>query len=241
MVTTMDAKHIVIVKNITREGPGAIESLLQEKQITYEVVDLDKSEPLPTLTDQSALIVMGGPDSANDQTEKMQQELALIKQALAKNLPYFGVCLGMQTLVKAAGGNVVKSPVKEIAFRGPEDEFFTVQLTKEGRADPLFTGIPDEFRVFHLHGETVELPTEAVVLGTGKFCTNQAVKIGERAYGFQCHIELTEAMLHTWLTEDPDLLADNPKQISADFTDVKEAYSQTGRTIIANFLSIAGF
>lgn len=48
-------------------------------------------------------------------------------------------------------------------------------------------------------------------------------------------------MLRIWLAEDPDLLADNPKQITVDFADVQEDYSQTGKMIISNFLSVAGF
>ena len=234
-------KRILIVKNISREGPGIIESLLQEQDINYTVIDLDQGEAFPPPQDYSALVVMGGPDSANDTSEKMRLELQRIKEALSLKIPYLGVCLGLQTLVKAAGGKVVKSPIKEVGFKGPEGKPFIISLTEDGKKDEFFNGLGDNFRVFQLHGETVELTKEMKLLGTGEFCQNQIVKVGANAYGIQCHFELTPEMFEVWLNEDADLLQLDKKQLQTEFNSFLDEYTLIGRKLLQNFLKIAGF
>ncbi|MBC8006330.1 MAG: type 1 glutamine amidotransferase, partial [Verrucomicrobia bacterium] len=184
-------KEILLVKNNTDEGPGLLEELLTERNISYHIVDLQIGQPFPEVINYKAVVVLGGPDSANDGNEKMVIELNRIREVLASNKPYLGICLGLQTLVKAGGGKVVKSLVKEIGLRGPDGQYFSVELTDQGKIDPLFRGLEHSLNVFHLHGETVELTKDMTLLATGQFCTNQVVKVGSNAYGIQCHFELT--------------------------------------------------
>ncbi len=235
-------KKILIIKNKTSEGPGAIEKIILEKRIPYKIIDLDKHQPLSgELPGTGAVIILGGPDSANDQNEKMKSELSFIRVILQENIPYLGICLGMQSLVKAAGGNVAKNPVKETGFRDPDNEFFKVKLTGQGKKDPLFNSLDESMPVFHLHGETVELPVDMILLAEGKFCKNQIVKSGEMAYGIQCHFELTPEMLDRWINTDPDLMLLDKNQLKKDFNFLKENYLKTGKILISNFLNIAGY
>lgn len=233
-------KKILIVKNITREGPGLLEEVLKERGIGYTVTDLHQGQNFPRLENYGAVVVLGGPDSANDENEKMENELALIREAIVSNIPYLGICLGIQTLVKAGGGKVMKSSTKEVGFRDPEDNNFTVELTDEGKQDPLFEGLYHTFNVFHLHGETVELTDNMTLLGVGKFCRNQIVRVGSNAYGIQCHFELTPEMFETWINEDPDLLAIDKDDLRANFEAIKGEYTRVGRQLFQNFLKIAG-
>lgn len=233
-------KEILIVKNITREGPGIIELILKETGIRYTIADLSSATLTPSVNNYQCIIVLGGPDSANDTTRKMKDELALITEAIKAEIPYLGICLGIQTLVKAAGGQVVKSPVKEVGFRDPNGDFFKVCLTEAGRKDPLFNGLSDSLNVFQLHGETVVLTHKIKLLATGKFCINQIVIIGRNAYGIQCHFELTPDMFEEWINEDADLILLNKEKLRIDFESVKEEYFQTGKQLIHNFLKIAG-
>jgi GMP synthase-like glutamine amidotransferase len=234
-------KEVLIVKNITREGPGLLEELLNEKGIQYSIIDLDKGEAFPPVENYKAVVVCGGPDSANDDNEKIHNELERIRECVDANIPYLGICLGLQTLVKALGGKVVPNSVKEIGFRDPENNRFTVELTEEGKHDPLFKDLGNEFKVFHLHGETVELATDMILLGIGKFCQNQIVKVGSNAYGIQCHFELTPEMFELWITEDSDLINRDKDMLESDFESSKEEYTKTGRQLFGNFLNIAGF
>ena len=232
-------KRVLVVKNRTHEGPGLIEILLKEHQIPYEITDLDQGERFPSLESYGALVVLGGPDSANDRTAKMKEELDRIREALDLKTPYLGICLGLQALVKAAGGEVVKSPVKEIAFRDRDHEWFQVDLTEEGRRDPIFTGFHASFPIFHLHGETVILSGEMSLLGRGKWCTNQVVRVGENAYGLQGHLELTSEMFEVWLQKDPDLLKLNKEMLRKEFRFLQEEYLQNGRRLFTNFFKMS--
>lgn len=233
------AERTLIAKNVTREGPGLIEEMLQDHNFHYKVIDLTRADTIPNPDSFDILIVLGGPDSANDTTVKMQSELTKIRKTIDAGKPYLGICLGMQTLVKAIGGTVVKSPVKEIGFRNQSGEFNTVDLTSDGKVDPLFEGLGERFKVFHMHGETVELSDDMQLLASGEDVQNQIVKVGSNAYGIQCHFELTPEMLKIWLKQDPDLQKANQNQIREDFENLEAEYTKVGKQLINNFLNIA--
>ena len=233
------SKKVLIVQNSSHEGPALIEDVLRERGIGLEIVDLAHGESLPSPHSFDAVVILGGPDSANDETQKMQSERTFIAQVLAAKIPYLGVCLGLQTLVKVAGGSVMKNPVREIGFRGPDESLFTVELTSAGKNDPLFEGLADSLRVFQLHGETVSITPDMSLLATGKFCTNQVVKVGENAYGLQCHFELTPEKFESWLVHDPDLTTMKKDSLRADFESGRQQYENVGRTLLTNFLKIA--
>lgn len=231
--------ELLLVKNITREGPGLLEGELRQHDVTFDVVDLDKGEQIPDLEAYKAMVVLGGPDSANDDTEKMQGELSRIKEGLDKGMPYLGICLGMQTLVKVSGGSVIPGENKEVGFINPNSKQHTVHLTEEGKRDPLFEGLPDELDVFQLHGETVMLTPDMKLLATGEFCRNQIVRVGEKAYGIQSHFELTPEMLAIWAEQDPDLMPIGKEKLMTDYAAIKDSYTHIGQTLMRNFLHIA--
>jgi GMP synthase (glutamine-hydrolysing) len=234
-------KEILIIKNIPREDKGLLGHILREHGILNRVIDAGRMEPLNSVESYGAVIVFGGPASANDTSPEMIYELGFIRKVLEAGIPYLGICLGLQTMVKAAGGDVIKSPVKEIGFRNEEGQFYNVELTESGRKDPLFEEMEDSLEVFHLHGETVLLTEKMNLLAKGRNCTNQIVKIGENAYGIQCHFELTEEMFEEWITEDPDLLELDREQLRSDFLSVGLSYTERGYRLFRNFLRVAGY
>ncbi|MBF8250801.1 MAG: Glutamine amidotransferase, class I, partial [Deltaproteobacteria bacterium] len=140
------------------------------------------------------LIIMGGPMNVYEETEYpfLKDEDRLIKEALAKKLPMIGVCLGAQLMAKAAGAKVTKGQKKEIGW-------YPLHLSKEATTDPALKILPKEIEVFQWHGDTFEIPKGAVRLASSELFHNQAFRIGENAYAFQFHIEVTEAIIKEWI------------------------------------------
>lgn len=224
-------KPILIIQNIKREYPGTIQQLLDEQSIPYEAILMaERVENPPSLKDYSAMIVLGGPDSANDTTPKMLAELKLVQQVIVRPLPYLGVCLGHQVLVKAAGGNVVKCPKREVGWG------YTIALTAAGKVDPLFQGLPQTMSMFQLHGEMVQVVPTMSILATGDNCPVQAVKVADQAYGLQFHFELHDELYQTWLNGDPDLQKMDRTELEQHWQRVKARYMDIGRRIIENWL-----
>jgi len=236
----MNKRKILIIKNITREGPGLLKEILDCYEIKYDIVDVHQGEHFPDPKIYSALFVFGSPDSANDTTSKIKQELKRVQEATEAGIPCFGVCLGMQLLVKANGGKVYKHHVREVGWRDLEGDYFEVILTAAGEADPLFSGVKSPLNIFHLHSETVELTNGMQLLATGKYCGNQVVKVGENAYGIQGHLELTPGMLQEWIRQDPELLQLDYKALQVDYARIRTKYEHVGKAVFMNFLKLGG-
>lgn len=231
-------KKILIIQHVSRERPGFILCVLRDLGIDFDVIDLQKGMRIPSFDGYCALIVLGGLDSAND--EHMRDELERIREWLTLDRPYLGICLGLQVLVKAVGGVVTNSPIPEIGFRDPDGEFFAVSLTQDGAEDPLLKDVPANFHVFQLHNEMVEVADGMTLLGRGKHCENQIVRVGEHSYGLQCHVELTEEMLKIWLSEDNELKHANREEILSDFEQLQEEHERVGKQLFTNFLTLSG-
>jgi GMP synthase (glutamine-hydrolysing) len=234
------SKPVLIIKNATLEGPGIIGEVLHENGVSMDIRDLDAGDSFPSPQDYRAMIVMGGPNSANDATVKMQNEIQNIRSALSAKIPYFGVCLGLQTLVKAAGGSVRKNEIKEVGCSDNVGHPFTVELTEQGKEDPLMKDVDDPLPMFHLHGETVELTPRMTLLGVGKWCRNQVVRVTNNAYGIQGHLELTPEMLHELYANDIDLSKINQNHLLEEWEAFRKRYEDNCRLLIRNFLSIVG-
>lgn len=235
-------KMALVVQNIEREGPGLIASVLRERDLGYDVVGLSGRMRLPkTVEKYGCVFMMGGPQSANDATAAMVERLELARSAISSGIPFLGVCLGMQMAVRACAGSVHNAQVKEIGWKDAvSGSYFEIELTSHGRADPLFNGLSDRLKIFHLHAETVTLASGMTLLATGKTCANQVVRIGDVAYGLQGHLELTEEMFGTWLNDDPELKGLSRNELESDYRAVKDEYESNGRGLLSNFLGIAG-
>ena|SRR3989344_5373642 len=229
---------ILIVQN-SPEGPGLLEDILCQHNIEYNIIDLEQGDDFPDPREYEAVVVLGGPDSANDQTPKMQRELSRIKEILDADIPYLGLCLGMQALAKAAGGEVYQSPVPEVGWRDPDGHPYTLRLTSAGRSDQLFSNVPSSFSVFQLHGETVRLAENIRLLAVGNPVEHQVIKVGAAAYGLQAHMELTPEMFECWRTQDSGLRILNQWQLQKDYGIMRAAHESNGRELFTNFLRIA--
>ncbi len=230
---------IRFVKNMTHEAAGLLSVFAEREKIPFDIVDLHRGEIFPEVSAGQAVVILGGPDSANDTSPKILAELDALRRCMDKGIPCLGICLGLQLLVRAAGGQVLKSPVKETGFRDPGGGWFEMSLTDAGKKDPLLARIPDPCKVFQLHGETVELTSTMTRLAEGRFCRNQIVRVREGVYGIQGHVELSERMFEDWLAADEDLRRMEAGALRRDFETVRKELELSSATLFKNFLRIS--
>ena len=166
------------------EGLGSIEPWLKSSGYHISNTRLFEGEQLPDLEEISFLVIMGGPMSVNDEDELpwLVQEKDFIRGAVETGKPVLGVCLGAQLIASALGARVYSNTIKEIGW-------FQVQGLLSH--DPATFCFPQAVEVFQWHGETFDLPQQAVHLARNLNCENQAFQIGETVIGMQFHLETT--------------------------------------------------
>ncbi|PPD11315.1 type 1 glutamine amidotransferase [Methylophilus sp.] len=183
-------KQVVVFRHACCEGAGYLGTFLARHAIPWCEVRIDKGETVPASVDGfSGIVLMGGPMSVNDDLPWIPPLLQLIRQAVEKDVPLLGHCLGGQLISKALGGVVSKNPVKEIGWG-------QVQVADHPAARDWF-GDLQGFNSFHWHGETFTVPEGATHVLSSPYCANQAYVMGKHI-GLQCHIEMTPDMVKMW-------------------------------------------
>jgi GMP synthase-like glutamine amidotransferase len=184
--------RVLVLQHIACEPPGVFEDVLRDRGAQLHRVELDEGEPLPDWREFDAIVAMGGPMSATDDSVHpwLADEKRLISEATRAGKPYWGVCLGVQLLASSLGARVY-------AGAEPEVGLLSVSLTGEARADPVFGEAPHELLTLQWHGDTFDLPEGAVRLAGSPAYPNQAFRF-ERAYGVQFHLEVSAEMAREW-------------------------------------------
>lgn len=205
-------------QHVPFEGLGSIEPWL--KKAGYEITGTRFFEvpELPDLKEIDFLVVMGGPMSVNDEEKFpwLVAEKQFIWDAIAKNKPVLGICLGAQLIASALGAKVYPNKVKEIGW-------FPVYGIQEN--DESVFKFSESITVFHWHGETFDLPSGATHLAKSIACENQAFQVGTSVMALQFHLETTpkaaqklvsncrdELVLVHYIQTEEEILSTNPKR-----------------------------
>ncbi|EDX85949.1 class I glutamine amidotransferase, putative [Synechococcus sp. PCC 7335] len=185
-------------------------------------------DPLPSdLDDYAGVLVFGGPMSVNDNEAFLHQEIELIRQVLAAELPYLGICLGAQLLAKVLGAEVGphREAVEEIGY-------YPIYATEVGRSQ-----FPEKMMIYQWHKEGFNLPDGAILLATGDNFPHQAFRWGDRAYGLQFHPEMTADMVDFWSTNGADLIGAPNTQTKQQQIDNHYRHSQSVESWLETFLN----
>ena len=187
--------------------------------------------------------------SANDPYPAIRQERDYLADAVRREIPVFGVCLGAQLLSTALGGIVRPTGGYQFGLR-------KIDVTAEGASDPVFSRITIPL-VPILHGECFSIPPGAVRLAEGYMLRrdgryrkiNMAFRYAN-SYAFQFEPQLTLEDLQVW---DRELSADyrlmgsrfDPDEEAArhlrEFAAYAPAYEAQMRDMFHAFLHNAGF
>ena len=171
---------VTALRHVAFEDLGVLAGIFNERRWSVDYIEASTADwavfdPLaPDL-----LVVLGGPISANDEDTYpfLIPEIAAIKQRLTADRPTLGIRLGAQLIARAFGVAVYASREKEI-----------------GRKPPLLSGAGYTSLVRHLsaghcfmfqwHGDTFDLPDDAVLLVGTKACLHEVFSGGSSTLAF---------------------------------------------------------
>jgi GMP synthase (glutamine-hydrolysing) len=233
-------RPILLVRNDGFETFGVAPGALARAGMDLVTTNLtDPSVDLPPLEDVSGVITFGGTVNV-DQVDEYPQLGAVrqyTREAVERDVPYLGICLGSQLLARALGTEVVKGPIKEVGFE-------PVRLTSDAKEDVLLSFLEPEERVMQWHEDTHDLPDGATLLITGDRIPTQAYRVGETAWGVQFHAEV-EAWELTWWLEVADAAMDlkatwgkSADAIRAEARQHMARQEERGREIFTRFADV---
>jgi GMP synthase (glutamine-hydrolysing) len=182
-----------VITHVAFEDLGSFANILTEAGFAIEYVNAATDE-LEVINPESddLLIVLGGPISVNDSAEYpfIETEVEILSRRLTADKPTLGICLGAQLIARALGANVYPGQQKEIGWS-------PIKLSDAGSRSALRHFVGDGVCVLHWHGETFDLPEDAVPLAASEFYPNQAFSYGN-ALALQFHPEVTAQGLEQW-------------------------------------------
>jgi len=213
-------KRLLVLQHVAHELLGTLNPLLKRSGFRIRCVNFARHPDAgPSLDGYEGLVVLGGPMSANetDRLPHLITEMKLIEEALGRNLPVLGICLGAQLIARTLGAAVYPNRQKEIGW-------YDVSPTEDAGRDPLLSVLAETEKIFQWHGETFDIPKSTRHLAFSSLCANQAFRYGANVYGFQFHLEVDEPMIHRWLR-----VAENRKEIASlgDATSAERIQSET--------------
>jgi len=203
---------ILLLLHQKKSSAGAVGAWLEHHGYRLDIKRPTLGEDLPqSLENHAGLIVFGGPMSANDETPEIKSEIDWLALALQENIPYFGICLGAQLMVRQLGGTVTpeKNGLVEVGYH-------PVRPTSAGRQ--LTSQWSDKY--FQWHKEGFSLPSGAVQLASGERFEHQAFSYAKHVFGVQFHPEITKPIMRRWSLAAAHMLtkkgAHNAERLLAD-------------------------
>ena len=190
--------HIHCLQHVPFETPGTIaEWALENNHSINYTYFFEEAFTLPALTDFDVLLIIGGFMNVEEENAFpwLKQEKLFIKNAIDAGKKIIAICLGSQLVANVLGCKVYKGKEKEIGF-------FPVTFSVEALRNPLFSHFSKSYTLFHWHGDTFDLPEEAIVLASTPICKHQAYLIKSHILAFQFHLEMNEQIIEQMLLHD---------------------------------------
>jgi GMP synthase (glutamine-hydrolysing) len=217
-------------------GPGVFAEAIAERGAELDLWVVPEGDPAPAdPLGYDAVLVLGGAMNVDEGKRHpwLAEEIALLRELLAREVPLLGLCLGAQLLAAAAGAAPGRAARPEIGWH-------RVELSEAGGADPLLGPLAPGFEAFQWHGYEFPLPPGAVALASSEVCL-QGARVGERAWAIQFHPEVSRSDALAWIDDyrsDPDAIriGVDPQALRAESEAKLGAFNELGRDLCRRWL-----
>jgi GMP synthase (glutamine-hydrolysing) len=236
-------KRITVIQHESYEALGTWGPILREQGKRIRFINFERTpEADPSIDRYDAIVLLGGYMGVYevDKYAHLNVELKLIEEALKRELPILGICLGSQILASVLGATVRQHTEREMGW-------YDVELTDAGAADPVIGHFGRTEKLFQSHGDIFEVPKSAVHLARSAICEGQAFRYGKNAYGLQFHLEVNRTIIDDWLKmpENQEIFSGSagkfsPERISADTDRYLKASMDLSEETFHRFLRIGG-
>ncbi|MFE6752474.1 type 1 glutamine amidotransferase [Streptomyces sp. NPDC057684] len=204
----MSAARVLVVEHEDGTGPAQVGERIAGQGLLTDMCRPWAGDALPRdLDDHDALLVLGGSMGPHDDERApwLPDVRDLLRQAVARDLPTLAVCLGMELLTVACGGEVRHAALPEVGLC----ELMPLQEAAEDRLFGPLTHTGGRLRAVQWHWEeTGALPDGAVPLVASERCVHQSYRIGTSVWGVQFHPEVLADDIRSWGTSDVGPLHD---------------------------------
>ena len=220
---------VLVVQNTRIESSGYLGELLSRDG--FDITSINAKHEIIPNKKFSLVVILGAPESANDDFPYLIQEQELIKNSVNDDIPVLGICLGSQLIAKTFGAKIYSGPKKEIGF------YNDLKISSDST---FFSGFQNPFTVFHWHGDTFDLPQGALRLASSEHYPNQAFQY-KSAIGLQFHLEVNEEMVNLWLDNTKEKLQKisyiNPQEIRSEINENISIVKSNMKNFYNNFKS----
>ena len=220
---------VLVVQNTRIESSGYLGELLSRDG--FDITSINAKHEIIPNKKFSLVVILGAPESANDDFPYLIEEQELIKNSVNDDIPVLGICLGSQLIAKTFGAKVYSGPKKEIGF------YNDLKISSDST---FFSGFQNPFTVFHWHGDTFDLPQGALRLASSEHYLNQAFQY-KSAIGLQFHLEVNEEMVNLWLDNTKEKLQKisyiNPQEIRSEINENISIVKSNMKNFYNNFKS----
>ena len=190
--------RIAVLHHLERPFLGHV-AALREAGAELDERDLRGGDPLPSLGEVDGIVTLGGEQSVRDVAsyDYLVAETALLREAVARDVPVLGICLGSQLLAHALGGTVRRGSKRSVEWRN-------LQPTPEGLSDPLVGALDrvggGQIPALHWNEDVFSLPPGAIELLEAPGDGVEAFRAGSgaRAWAFQFHPDADAVNLDSW-------------------------------------------